>query len=120
MTLTVNSTLETVSVNSTDIPATGNFVLTSGYSREPQVLSYTRSEQNARYSTIEITFPADFKDGHFNGVYYYSIQATDGTEYENGYVKVITDPGGKINQKPYIAPVETEERESVVYYRPQY
>ena len=119
MTITVNTTLETVSVNSIDIPATGNFVLTSGYSREPQSLNYTRTQQNARYSTIDITFPADFKDGHFNGVYYYSIQA-NGTEYENGYVKIITDPGGKINQKPYVAPVETEERESVVYYRPNF
>jgi len=120
MTITVNSTLETVSVNSIDIPATGKFVLMSGLSREPESLDYARSLQNARYSTIDITFPADFRNGHFNGVYYYSIQATDGTEYENGYVKVITDPGGKLNQKAYIAPVETEERESVVYYRPNY
>lgn len=120
MTITVNSTLETVSVNSIDIPVNGKFVLTSGLSRDPEELDYTRTQQNARYSTIDITFPADFKDGHFNGVYYYSIQATNGTEYENGYVKVITDPGGKLNQKPYIAPVETEERESVVYYRPNF
>ena len=121
MTLTVNSTLEVISCNTTGIPATGHFVLTSGYSRSPFVLLFTRIQQNSRYSTIQISFPVDFKDEHKNGVYYYSIKSdVDDTEYENGYIKIITDPGGKFNQKAFLAPAETENRESEVYYRPKY
>ena len=121
MTLTVNGTLEVISCNAIDVPATGHFVLTSGYSRFPLVLPFTRTSQNARYSTIQIVFPVDFKDEHKNGVYYYSIKSDiNDTEYENGYIKIITDPGGALNQKAYIAPAETEDRESVVYYRPNY
>lgn len=119
MTLTVNSTLETLSINSIDIPATGKFVLMSGLSREPEELDYTRTLQNARYSTIDITFPADFKDRHANGVYYYSINSNN-IAYEKGYIKLVTDPGGDLNQKPFNSGAVTEERESVVYYRPTY
>jgi hypothetical protein len=119
MTLTVNSTTEELSVNSIDIPSTGEFVLTSGYSKEPQSLSFTRTFQNDRYTTIEITFPTDFKDRHANGVYYYSIDSNT-IAYEKGYIKLITDPGGRMNEKPFNSGVETENRESVVYYRPQY
>jgi len=36
MTITVNTTQEIVSINNTSIPATFDFVLTSGFSREPQ------------------------------------------------------------------------------------
>tara|TARA_R100000541_G_scaffold58432_1_gene69683 strand:- start:595 stop:960 length:366 start_codon:yes stop_codon:yes gene_type:complete len=121
MTLTVNGTLEVISCNAIDVPAFGHFVLTSGYSKFPLVLLFTRIQKNARYSTIEISFPVDFKDEHKNGVYYYSIKSNeDDTEYENGYIKIITDPGGALNQQAYIAPAETENRESVVYYRPNY
>tara|TARA_R110000744_G_scaffold46545_4_gene102862 strand:+ start:365 stop:736 length:372 start_codon:yes stop_codon:yes gene_type:complete len=121
MTLTVNSTLEVISCNSTDIPATGHFVLTSGLSRSPLILLFSRIQKNSRYSTIQIMFPVDFKDQHKNGVYYYSIKSdVDDTEYENGYIKIITDPGGKFNQKAFLAPAETENRESEVYFRPKY
>ena len=56
MTITVNTTQEIVSINNTSVPATFNFILTSGFSREPQVLVGTLLEQNDRYSEIEITF----------------------------------------------------------------
>ena len=68
MTITVNTTQEIVSINNTSIPATFDFVLTSGYSREPQTLVGILLEQNDRYSEIEITFPVEFKDEHKNGV----------------------------------------------------
>ena len=115
MTITVNSTLETVSINNTTIPETGDFILTSGFSKEPVSLPFTRTSQNNRYSTIDITFPVEFKDEHKNGVYYYSIEG-----YEQGYVKIITSPGGSNGSVVYTANPETENRESVVYYRPQY
>ena len=119
MTITVNQTNEIVSINNTSIPETFNFVLTSGYSRVPQTLVGTRLTQNARYSEIEITFPVDFKDEHKNGVYYYSIEA-EGVSYERGYVKIVTDPGGSNGSLPFIANPETENRESKVFYRPEY
>jgi len=115
MTITVNSTLETVSVNSIDIPETGDFILTSGYSKEPVVLPFTRISQNARYSTIDIEFPAEFKDEHKNGVYYYNI-----ADLEKGYAKIITEPGGRMNTVSYGSGTVTENRESKVYHRPQY
>ncbi len=115
MTITVDQTVKQVSVNNTDIPETGVFVLTSGYSKEPVSLAFTRVEQNTRYSTIDITFPSTFKDEHKNGVYYYSID-----DLERGYVKIITEPGGAMNTKTYNSGTITENRESKVYYRPTY
>ena len=70
MTIIVNQEIERVSINDTTIPEVVNFVLTSGYTRTPQTLSAVRIKQNDRYSTIDITFPTDFKDNHFNGIYY--------------------------------------------------
>ena len=119
MTITVNQTEEIVSINNTLIPETFNFVLTSGYSRVPQTLAGTRLTQNARYSEIQITFPAGFKDEHKNGVYYYSVEA-GGVSYERGYVKIVTSPGGSNGSVPFIANPETENRESKVFYRPSY
>ena len=119
MTITVNQTNEIVSVNNISIPTTFDFVLTSGYSREPQVLVGTLLEQNDRYSEIEITFPVEFKDQHKNGVYYYSIEA-EGLSYERGYVKIVTSPGGTNGSIPFVANPETENRESKVFYRPTY
>lgn len=119
MTIIVNSTTETISINNTLIPATVDFILTSGLSKVPQILVGTRIEQNDRYSTLRIEFPTDFKDGHFNGVYYYSIE-NEGTLYEAGYVKIITEPGGSNGAVPFIANPETENRESKVFYRPEY
>ena len=119
MTITVNTTQEIVSINNTSIPATFDFVLTSGFSREPQTLVGILLEQNDRYSEIEITFPVEFKDEHKNGVYYYSIEA-EGISYERGYTKIVTDPGGTNGSIPFVANPETENRESKVFYRPTY
>ena len=119
MTITVNQQNEIVSINNTSIPATFDFILTSGFSRVPQVLVGILLEQNDRYSEIEITFPVDFKDEHKNGVYYYSIEA-EGISYERGYVKIVTDPGGSNGAVAYTANPETENRESKTFFRPQY
>jgi hypothetical protein len=74
---------------------------------------------NARYTELELTFPEGFKDEHLNGIYYYSIQ-NETEVFEKGLVKIITQPGGDIGAIEYISPTETENRESVVYYRPNY
>ena len=119
MTITVNQTTETVSINNVSIPETVDFILTSGFSKEPVTLSAIRSTQNDRYSTIDITFPTEFKDEHKNGVYYYSIEF-DGIVYEAGYVKIITEPGGGNGITNFTSTPETENREADVYYRPNY
>jgi hypothetical protein len=119
MTINVNSTTETVSINNSSIPATVDFILTSGYSKEPVILSAVRTLQNNRYSTIDITFPADFKDQHKNGVYYYAIKAGD-TQYEAGFAKIITEPGGETGITNYTSTPATENREADVYFRPNY
>lgn len=115
MTIIVDRALIDVSVNSTDIPETGQFILTSGWSKVPISLNFTRISQNTRYSTIQVEFPVDFRDEHKNGVYYYSVD-----NLERGYVKIITNPGGGINTVAYNSGVVTENRESKVYYRPTY
>jgi len=120
MTINVDSIIETVSVNNIAIPQTGLFILTSGFSKVPVPLAFTRLSQNARYSTIDITFPQEFKDEHKNGVYFYSIEDDNGIPFEAGYVKIITEPGGTNGSVAYTANTETENRESKVYYRPQY
>ena len=83
--------------------------------KKPVSLNFTRISQNARYSTIQVEFPVEFNNEHKNGVYYYSIEGL-----ERGYVKIITTPGGSINTVAYNSGVVTENRESKVYYRPQY
>ena len=115
MTIIVDKTNIEVSVNSIDLPETGIFTLTSGWSKEPVLLNFTRISQNARYSTISVEFPVEFKDEHKNGVYYYSIEGL-----ERGYVKIITEPGGSMNTVSYNSGVVTENRESKVFYRPNY
>ena len=120
MTITVNSTKEQVSINNSSIPVSVDFILTSGYSKEAVTLAAAVLEQNDRYSTIEITFPIDFKDEHKNGVYYYSIKDSEDTLYEAGYVKIITEPGGGNGITNFTSTPETENRESDVYYRPNY
>ena len=119
MTINVNSTTETVSINNVSIPSTVDFILTSGYSKEPVILAATRTQQNDRYSTIDITFPVEFKDQHKNGVYYYSIE-NGGTIYEAGFVKIITEPGGETGITNYTSNPETENREAEVFFRPNY
>ena len=119
MTINVNSTTETVSINNVSIPTTVDFILTSGYSKEPVVLSAVRTLQNNRYTTIDITFPVEFKDEHKNGVYYYSIES-GATKYQAGFVKIITEPGGETGITNYTSTPALENREADVFYRPNY
>lgn len=119
MTLYVNNTTETFASNNTALTGTLSFVLTSQFSKQDTIIPATILINNARYTELELFFPIEFKDEHKNGVYYYTIQ-NETTVFEKGLVKLVTDPGGQNGAVEYIAPTETENRESVVYYRPQY
>lgn len=119
MTIYVDDEFIPVASNSTDLAGDLEFILISGYSKQPESFPCTLVEQNARYSQLLVNFGLDFKNEHKNGVYYYTIAA--GTvEFESGYAKIITDPGGSINTVAYNSGVATENREATVYYRPNY
>ncbi len=96
------------------------FTIRSQSSHQDTVMVETQLvSTNNRYSMIQITFPDGFGDSHKNGVYYWSLK-TGGLSLQEGLVKIITNPGGKINTLNYNSGVETEERVSDVFYRPQY
>jgi|TARA_R110000744_G_scaffold7193_6_gene24689 hypothetical protein len=119
MTLYVTQTLEKFSSNNTSINGTVSFVLTSQFARTDTIIPATIVIQNARYTELELTFPSDFKNEHKNGIYYYTIKS-DVSIFEEGLVKVITEPGGQNGAIEYTSTPAIENREAVVYYRPNY
>ena len=119
MTIYVDDQIIPIVSNNTDITGVLTFILISGYSKEPQNFPCTLLEQNSRYSKMIVDFGPDFKEQHKNGVYYYTI-ANVTTEFESGYAKIITEPGGSINTLSYNAGPIVENREATVYYRPNY
>ncbi len=119
MTLYVNNTTEKIATNNTLITGDVSFVLTGQYSRTDEIIPAVISFQNSRYTELTLTFPADFKNEHNNGVYYYTIKNTTDI-FEKGLIKIVTQPGGDNGSIEYTSTPATENRESKVYYRPQY
>ena len=119
MTLYINNNTETFASNNTAISGTVSFILTSQFSKQDTIIPATILVNNDRYTELELAFPIEFKNEHKNGVYYYTIQNED-TVFEKGLVKIITEPGGDNGAIEYTSTQETENRESVVYYRPNY
>ena len=119
MTLYIDNTTETFASNNTAISGTVSFILTSQFSKQDTIIPATILVDNSRYTELELTFPATFKDEHKNGVYYYTIQNT--TEvFEKGLVKIVTEPGGGNGAVEYTATPAIENRVADVYYRPNY
>tara|TARA_B110000971_G_scaffold5728_2_gene5702 strand:- start:380 stop:766 length:387 start_codon:yes stop_codon:yes gene_type:complete len=99
------------------------FKITSQYSHQTTTMFPGEVvTSNARYSMIQVTFPAGFGDAHKNGIYYYELRSTiyPVGAIEKGLVKIITNPGGEINTLEYNSGTVTEERVSEVFFRPQY
>lgn len=96
------------------------FTLTSQYSHQPLVLDATAIESNARYTTFQVTFPIEFGNSHYNGIYYYSISEVGDDAFEKGLVKIITNPGGELGTTNFDSGIYTEERVSEVFFRPNY
>ena len=119
MTLYIDNTTETFASNNTAISGTVSFILTSQFSKQDTIIPATILVDNSRYTELELTFPATFKDEHKNGVYYYTIQNTEEV-FEKGLVKIVTEPGGGNGAVEYTATPAIENRVADVYYRPNY
>ncbi len=95
-------------------------VLTSQYSHQPLELTVDSIvATNARYSTLEVTFPVGFGEAHKNGIYNWRLVQNSVT-LEAGLVKIVTNPGGDLGITEFISTPQTEERVSEVFYRPNY
>ena len=95
--------------------STWTFTLTSEYSQTPLIDSSNTiflTTENERYLEFTVGVPATFKDKHTNGYYSWTLGPY------NGFVKLITQPGGDLGTTDYVS--NNEERESTVYYRPNY
>ena len=119
MTIYVTEQFENVATNNILVNGDVKFTITSGFSRNPIILPATVSTQNDRYTMLTVDFGVDFKDEHKNGIYYYTISNLT-TVFEKGYCKIVTDPGGENGSIAFDSGAQTEERESVVYYRPKF
>jgi hypothetical protein len=77
-------------------------------------------ESNDRYSVASwISFSAPrLNDQHVNGIYEAELYSEKlGLSYKQ-VVKIITSPGGTTGTEPYIS--NNEDREAIVYYKPEY
>ena len=101
------------------VPAAYAFILISQYSHQALPLGVTVIKTNARYSTLEVTFPIGFGDEHKNGIYNWRL-VQNAITLEAGLVKIVTDPGGDLGITEYISTPATEERVADVFYRPNY
>jgi len=119
MTIYINDQTELIYSNNVEITGDLEFILTSQYGKVPETYPAVLISQNARYTELSVDFGVDFQDQHKNGVYYYTI-ASGSNIFEEGLAKIICEPGGSINTLEYNSGVVTENRESAVYYRPQY
>lgn len=117
MTTTVDGNSMTLFVNDADTPFSNSwtFTMTSEYSQTPIISAETQVTlvtQNDRYMEFFIPVDVTFKDKHTNGYYYWTLGP-----YE-GFVKLITNPGGDMGTTDYVS--NNENRESTVYYRPNF
>lgn len=103
--------------------ATTSVWLKSQYSQEIEgPYDATSIQQTDRYARVTVVFPNRWDEEHKNGFYTYYIGYGDG-KYPNiifhqDIVKLITEPGGDLGEVEYIS--TNEDRESEVYYRPNY
>jgi hypothetical protein len=74
-------------------------------------------EANDRFSRFLVAVPQDFWDKHYSGMYTYKVYS--GTViYDEGALKLITQPGGGMGTMNHIS--TNENRQSEVVYRPNY
>lgn len=125
MTITVpeNSLTQQFTLNVTNMSLVAGdyaFILISQYSHQAMPMGVTVIKTNARYSTLQVTFPIGFGDAHKNGIYNWRLNTNYGDTLEAGLAKIVTDPGGSLGITEFISTPETEERVSEVFYRPSY
>ena len=72
---------------------------------------------NARYSTSQFTIDgSEIAKNHFDGIY--KAVLTIGDTIYTQAVKIIATPGGNTGTTNYIS--NNEDREAIVYYKPNY
>lgn len=83
--------------------------------------SYDLTLQNTNRRYTEFTFTIDNATTleHINGIYNYEVYNTDApTVIYSGLMKVVSGDGGTTGTTAYVS--NNEDREAVVYYRPNY
>ena len=83
--------------------------------------SYDLTLQNTNRRYTEFTFTIDNATTleHINGIYNYEVYNTDApTVVYSGLMKVVSGDGGTTGTTAYVS--NNEDREAVVYYRPNY
>lgn len=77
------------------------------------IVTNDRYTQCAFYTTSD-----DLADRHVNGIYEAELYNEVLGLSHKQLVKLITSPGGSTGTKPYIS--DNEDREAIVYYKPEY
>lgn len=83
--------------------------------------SYDLTLQNTNRRYTEFTFTVDNATTleHINGIYNYEVYNTNApTVIYSGLMKVVSGEGGTTGTTAYVS--NNEDREAVVYYRPNY
>lgn len=76
-------------------------------------------ETNRRYTQFTFTIDNATTLEHINGIYNYEVYNTDApTVIYSGLMKVVSGEGGTMGTTAYVS--NNEDREAVVYYRPNY
>jgi len=79
----------------------------------------TLQETNRRYTEFTFTVDNATTLEHINGIYNYEVYNTNApTVIYSGLMKVVSGEGGTTGTTAYVS--NNEDREAVVYYRPNY
>ena len=118
MTVTINALQFEFSINATVPLGDVNVDITSQYSKEKIISQIaTVVTSNERYSTISVFLAEELASKHYNGIYEYKVYS-ESNIYDEGLMKIVTEPGGGQGTRAYIS--NNEDREAKVVYRPSY
>jgi len=78
--------------------------------------TFTIGETNDRYTRIDFEIP-QIQEEHLNSIADYTV-IVDEVVQDTGIIKVTTIPGGGTYTQNYVS--NNEERQSKIYYRPNY
>ena len=98
---------------------TSQTLLVSSQASNTEILNvdFTIGVTNDRYTRIDFTIDSEIPTKHLNSMADYFV-IIDGQTIDQGILKITTNPGGATYTENYIS--NNENRQSKVYYRPQY
>lgn len=119
MTITIDGLQFDLYVNTPNIPLGDiNVDIVSQYTNDALVTTTSSvTDSNDRYSTISVFLEEAIADQHYNGIYEYKVYSNENI-YDEGYLKIITTPGGGTGTQAYQS--NNEDRQAKVIYRPSY